>query len=458
MSSSSASYVDDDVPSIRALAGYSCLACDTCHYGASSCPVEQSISVQSVLNAFGVREGFHEWTPLARNRFGLLETYWTQCFATDICPYSHIHPPKSCFCGCPGSRLNMLDSIALRPVSHVRDFYNYLLIEGELVIKDDPKFQQAVADSLFKNRRYFTPLKDTLYVDPTNGKEYRDSFLWILENVLLPTTLRDARFTDDGESEGEDTYTLFHCLFELDSVLYYPEPEKYTRRMIVAFFRAGFDFTTPGCPSLMTAAIRSSNSDLLTALDFFDVPFAADSGDALLYRIRLTVGELCGMAHSTLDDFDKTTDRGRILHNEKLLWAAVANTVYHSAPLIRAFADKEEDDESRKLRLTGLLTAIHPRYSKYTSVEESYYARHYLKDGVDRILLPSAKRIDDLMTLLEALRVAGFDFSAKHSWKPFYGETAPEPLTPRNFYNEYSRVVEVLDPALDAKILAALKP
>lgn len=415
------------------------------------------ISHQSVLVAFGDRIDFHEWTPLAPNRFGLLEAYWTQCFGTGICPFSHIHPPKSCFCGCPGSRLNLLDSIAMRPVSHVRDFYDHLLTE-EMVAKDDPKFQQAVAQSLFTNRRYFTPLKDTLYVDPTNGKEYPDSFLWILENVLLPTTIRDARFVEEDDEEKPVTYTLFHCLFELDSVLYYPEHEKYTRRMVVAFFRAGFDFTTPGCPSLMTAAIRSSNSDLLTALDFFDVPFAADSGDALLYRIRLTVGELCGMANSTIDDYDKTTDRGRILHNEKLLWAAVANAVYHSAPLIRAFADKEEDDETRKLRLTGLLTAIHPRYSKYTSVEESYYARHYLKDGVDRILLPSAKPLDDLMILLEALRVAGFDFSAKYSWKPFYGETAPEPLTPRRFYNEYSRVVEVLDPALDVQIRAALKP
>lgn len=419
-------------------------------------------SLQSVLDAFGIRESVHEWTPLAPNRFELLETYWTQCVIAGICPYSHIHPAKSCFCGCSGSPFNLLDRIALRPVSHVRDFYNYLLTD-DMVPKDEPELQKAVAQSLFTNRRYFTPLSEP-FVDPSNGKDYRDSFLWVLENVLLPTTLRDSRFSEmvsDDEAEGGKisvSFTLFHCLFDLDSVHYYPEPEKYTRRMNVAFFNAGFDFTTLGCPSLMTAAIRASNSYLVRALDFFDVPFAADSGEALLQRIRLAVGELCGMAHHTLDSFDKTTERGHILHNEKLLWASVANTVYHSAPLIRAFADKEEDDETRKLRLTGLLTAIHPRYGKYTSVEESWYAPHYLKEGVDRILLPSEKETDKLMTLFDVLRVAGFDFSSKHTWTPFYGETAPGPMTPRNFYKYYGRVVEVLNPELDAEILAALKP
>lgn len=473
MSSTAASAfpVDDDIPSIRTLAGYGCLECDTCHYGMSSCPNApvKPISHRTVLNAFGSRVHYHEWTPLTEDRFTLLAAYWIQCITQGISPYAHIHPPKSCFCGCPGSRLNFLDSIAFRPVSHVRDFYQHI-IRNNLVNREDPTFQQAVAESLFKNRSVFTPLKEP-YVDPTaDGKEYRDSFLWIIENVLLPTTLRDARFTEAEDLVEDDdgnevvtkitvpVQTLFHCLFELDSIRYYPEPEKYTRRMVVAFFKAGFDFTTPGCPSLMTAAIRSSNTDLIRALDYFDVPFAADAGDALLFRIRLTVGELCGMSHSAPSEFDDlSTTRGLNRHKERFLWSEVANVVYHSPHLLRAFANKDEDTETRKLRLTGILTSLDPHFSKYTSVDNSY-SKNYL-EGVSRILLPSSKQVEDLMKLLEVLRIAEFDFSAKYTWTPFYGEIAHStPMTPRSFYNYYGRVVEALDPALDTAILAALKP
>jgi hypothetical protein len=175
------------------------------------------------------------------------------------------------------------------------------------------------------------------------------------------------------------------------------------------------------------------------------------------------VGDLRALAEAVPPSFVDQVRR-----NEYRLWACVAKIIYNSAALLRAFADPDEDDDTRKLRLTGLLTAIHPRYHKYTSVE-SHFAERFMTENVDRLLVPDEAEQTELMALLEALRECDYDFSAKYSWKPFYGEKgpsgtpiaegdAPYTYTALDFYNFYSRVVEVLDPVFDNALVDLLRP
>jgi len=349
--------------------------------------------------------------------------------------------------------------MARRPLAYAKDFYGYLF-SSELVKKEDFLFQTVVA----------TSLEEFDHWSPTPDEPCTDFFEWAVAELLLPDTLatyrwvsdRD-RFPDDLDGE-EDPHpqrrTLFHTLFSSLRV----RSNAYMGRMLVRFVKAGLDLTTPGCESLLAKAIAASDTFLVRALYQLGVPINnAECAQSLFYRIRIHVGDLRALAEAVPPSFVDQVRR-----NEYRLWACVAKIIYNSAALLRAFADPDEDDDTRKLRLTGLLTAIHPRFHKYTSVE-SHFAERFMKENIDRLLVPTRDEQKQLVELLEALRECDYDFSAMYSWKPFWGEKGPSgahttegdtpyTYTALDFYNFYSRVVEVLDPAFDAAIVDLLHP
>lgn len=199
--------------------------------------IASSVKIMDVLDAYGKIiwvDYKRTYGPMSPDRHSIIDAF----FASGGSFY-YSSNSSTCDCGC-NSIKNLSELMSRRPVSHIKDFYDYLFEKNYVDIHSE-KFQMEI----------FNTLCEFCFFDVSDFSEEQSYFEYALMNLILPEYIvKFVRY--DKDSKG----TLFHKLY-----YYYVMPRNFMERMFAIFDVAGFDYTTPGCcNSLLDLAVSMKDA------------------------------------------------------------------------------------------------------------------------------------------------------------------------------------------------------
>ena len=382
---------------------------------------EPVVSLHDVLDAFGkFDQGQNDYGPMADNRYELVDTFYANI--PDGMNLLEASDDLPCVCGC-NTHIDIVDSIVRRPFENVKDFFNYIL-EKEYVSKEDPDFQIGIADALFG----YSGWKQVNHLENTEFFEYA------LNNYLLPETIIET------VGAGEFSKTLFHRLFYNHFYL----GDDYMNRMFTLFDNAGFDYTTPDCPSLMGLAFAMNSPFTMTKLHERGVSIDSDDVCKMVAeKIRMRI---CVLKNRS----DEVTDIDFMV-DEKRFWANVYQEIYDSVDHIAFFADFQNNDEMVRQRLITIMESIDPDYEDFTKYD--CWSNRL-------VTLDDRKKMFDIREICEYyysaimhLKTLGFNMAKLVESDNIYGCKKLMPMTLADIYLRGSKPIEQLYPDLHALFL-----
>jgi hypothetical protein len=384
-----------------------------------------SVKMMDVLNAFGeaiVVDYKRVYTPMSNDRHAIVDAF----FASGGDFYTSTHT-STCMCGCKETTY-FSQSMSYRPVTHVKDFYDYLFAKN-YVNKTDIEFQEEIFDTL---RGYG-------FYDLQGLEKDGTYFEYALNNLMLPEYI--IKLIDYGE-DGKDS--LFHRLFN-----YALLPPEFMERMFAIFDASGFDYKTPGCKSLMARAISSNH--IYAIGELLSRGLTLDSADVESAVVRMLRRTVC-VLRDECDEVER--------FESDVFWKTVYATIYTNPLYIRLFAG-EPDDEKVKTNMIDLMKLIDPDYESLAAPRSTMYDsyKNNLKEKYTRDrLFANADLWADCLNTLRFIIAHGFikDKKIVALEDDMYGAKPIAARTMIDLYRRGSRVIEVLYPELHAEFMSAL--
>jgi hypothetical protein len=313
-----------------------------------------------------------------------------------------------------------------RPLEHAKDFFDYLFEKG-YASKEDPLFQRAIYNALFTYSGWTQP----------NHLPNTEFFEYALNNYLLPETINEIDVSEI------DSQTLFHRLL----YNHFYMGDDYMNRMFTLFDNVGFDYSTPGCPSLMTPAFAQNSPFIMTKLHERGV--SIDSDDVCKKVAEKIRRRICALKHKT-DDMSNIPS----LVETKEFWSNVYQVIYDSADHIAFFADFQKTDEEVREHLLEIMEAIDPDYEDFTKYDCFSNRLATLDDR--KSMFDNREDIEYYYEAFSHLKMLGFNTAILVESDDIYGAKNLLPMTLLDIYLRGSKQIEQIYPDLHALFLAAL--
>jgi hypothetical protein len=385
---------------------------------------EPQVTLHDILDAYGVFNSIQRaYGPMAENRHEMIIAFYENLPpGTDLL---EAYVDLQCVCGC-NTRVDIVDSIVRRPLEHAKDFFDYIIGAG-YIEKEDPLFQREIYNAVFGYSGW----------TQQNHLENTEFFEYALNNYLLPETIIEIDVSEI------DSQTLFHRL--LYSHVYFGED--YMNRMFTLFDNVGFDYTTPGCPSLMTPAFAQNSPFIMTKLHERGV--SIDSDDVCKKVAEKIRRPICALKHKT----DEISNIQSFVETKEF-WSNVYQVIYDSADHIAFFADFQKTDEEVRERLLEIMEAINPDYEDFTKYD--CFSNRLATLDYRKSMFDNREDIEYYYEAFSHLKMLGFNTATLVESDDIYGTKNLLPMTLLDIYLRGSKQIEQIYPDLHALFLGAL--